>query len=299
MRMPGLKKNLADSKSREDRMKMIDRENKKLSISRQAKLLSINRTSLYYKSAPISDEEYLIKRIIDEVYTSHPEYGYRRMTTILNRDYGVLINRKRTRRYMREMGIHGFCPGPNLSKRMHAKYLHPYLLRGLNIDRPNQVWSIDITYCRMKRGFMYLAAIIDWYSRYIVGFALSNTLERTFVTDTIKKAIKRHGAPEIMNSDQGSQFTCEDYINLLKENNIKISMDGKGRALDNQRIERFFRSYKWEKLYLEDYETGHQLRRITQEYIEYYNNKRPHQSLEERTPADYYYGICDILTTAV
>ncbi|HOM41983.1 MAG: IS3 family transposase [Lutisporaceae bacterium] len=294
-----LKKNLADSKSREDRMKMIDRENKKLSISRQAKLLSINRTSLYYKSAPISDEEYLIKRIIDEVYTSHPEYGYRRMTTILNRDYGVLINRKRTRRYMREMGIHGFCPGPNLSKRMHAKYLHPYLLRGLNIDRPNQVWSIDITYCRMKRGFMYLVAIIDWYSRYIVGFALSNTLERTFVTDTIKKAIKRHGAPEIMNSDQGSQFTCEDYINLLKENNIKISMDGKGRALDNQRIERFFRSYKWEKLYLEDYETGHQLRRITQEYIEYYNNKRPHQSLEERTPADYYYGICDILTTAV
>jgi putative transposase len=151
----------------------------------------------------------------------------------------------------------------------------------------------------MKRGFMYLVAIIDWYSRYIVGFALSNTLERTFVTDTIKKAIKRHGAPEIMNSDQGSQFTCEDYINLLKENNIKISMDGKGRALDNQRIERFFRSYKWEKLYLEDYETGHQLRRITQEYIEYYNNKRPHQSLEERTPADYYYGICDILTTAV
>jgi putative transposase len=146
---------------------------------------------------------------------------------------------------------------------------------------------------------MYLVAIIDWYSRYIVGFALSNTLERTFVTDTIKKAIKRHGAPEIMNSDQGSQFTCEDYINLLKENNIKISMDGKGRALDNQRIERFFRSYKWEKLYLEDYETGHQLRRITQEYIEYYNNKRPHQSLEERTPADYYYGICDILTTAV
>jgi putative transposase len=151
----------------------------------------------------------------------------------------------------------------------------------------------------MKRGFMYLVAIIDWYSRYIVGFALSNTLERTFVTDTIKKAIKRHGAPEIMNSDQGSQFTCEDYINLLKENNIKISMDGKGRALDNQRIARFFRSYKWEKLYLEDYETGHQLRRITQEYIEYYNNKRPHQSLEERTPADYYYGICDILTTAV
>jgi putative transposase len=299
MRMPGLKKNLADSKSREGRMKMIDRGDKRLSISRQAKLLSINRTSLYYKPAPISDEEYLIKRIIDELYTAHPEYGYRRMTTILNRDYRILINHKRTRRYMREMGIHGFCPGPNLSKRLHGKYLHPYLLRGLNIDHPNQVWSIDITYCRMKRGFMYLVAIIDWYSRYIVGFAMSNTLEHTFVTDIIKKTIKRHGAPEIMNSDQGSQFTCEDYVNLLKENGIKISMDGKGSALDNQRIERFFRSYKWEKLYLEEYETGHQLRSITQEYIEYYNNERPHQSLNNCTPADYYYGTCNILTPAV
>ena len=136
---------------------------------------------------------------------------------------------------MREMGIHGFCPGPNLSKRLHKKYLYPYLLRGLKIDHPNQVWSVDV----------------------------SNTLERTFIINAIKKAIKRHGAPEIMNCDQGAQFTSGDYINLLKENNIKISMDGKGRALDNQRIERFFRSYKWEKLYLEEYEDGHQLKRIT------------------------------------
>lgn len=299
MRMPGLKKNLADSKTRKERMKMIDKSNKKLSISRQAKLLSLNRTSLYYKCAPIRDEEYVIKGIIDEVYTAHPEYGYRRMTAILNREYGILINRKRTRRYMREMGIHGFCPGPNLSKRLHSKYLHPYLLRDLSIERPNQVWSIDITYCRMKRGFMYLVAIIDWYSRYIVGFALSNTLEHTFVIDTIKKAIKRHGVPEIMNSDQGSQFTSEDYIKLLKGNNIKISMDGKGRALDNQRIERFFRSYKWEKLYLEEYETGHELRSMTQEYIEHYNNKRPHQSLGYRTPAECYDDTCNILTPAV
>ena len=209
MKLLGLKKNLTDSNSRKDRMAMIEKEDEKLSISKQTELLNINRTSFYYKPIPISDKEYLIKRIIDEVYTAHPEYGYRRMTTILNRDYGIVINRKRTRRYMREMGIHGFCPGPNLSKRLHGKYLHPYLLRGINIDRPNQVWSIDITYCRMKRGFMYLVAIIDWYSRYIVGFALSNTLERTFVIDTIKKAIKRHGAPEIMNSDQGSQVRQE------------------------------------------------------------------------------------------
>lgn len=268
---------------------MIDKDNKKLSISRQALLLSINRTSLYYKPVPISEEEYRIKRIIDEIYTAHPEYGYRRMTTILNRDYAIHINRKRTRRYMREMGIHGFCPGPNLSKRLRGKFVYPYLLRSLNIDRPNQVWSVDVTYCRMKRGFMYMVAIIDWYSRYIVGFALSNTLDRTFIIEAIKKSIKQYGTPEIINSDQGSQFTTDDYINLLKENNIKISMNGKGRALDNQRIERFFRSYKWEKLYLEDYETGHQLKRITQEYIEHYNNKRPHQSLDYITPSEYYF----------
>ena len=299
MRLPGLKKNLADSKSREDRMKMIDRKERELSITRQAELLSLNRTSLYYKPVPVNDEEYLIKRIIDEIYTAHPEYGYRRMTKILKRDYHIHINRKRTRRYMRGMGIHGFCPGANLSKRIHGKYLYPYLLRGLKIDHPNQVWSIDITYCRMKRGFMYMVAIIDWYSRYIVGFELSNTLDKTFIIEAIEKAIKRHGKPEIMNSDQGSQFTSDDYINLLKNNNIKISTDGKGRALDNQRIERFFRSYKWEKLYLEDCETGHQLRRMTKEYVEYYNNRRPHQSLDYKTPAEYYFVGCKQFQAAV
>ena len=299
MKLPGLKKNLANSKSREDRINMIERDNKKLSISKQAKLLSLNRTSLYYKPVPVNDEELQIKRLIDEIYTKHPEYGYRRMTTILNRDYGVVINRKRTRRYMREMGIHGFCPGPNLSKHLHSKYVYPYLLRGLNIDRPNQVWSIDITYCRMKHGFMYMTAIIDWYSRYIVGFSLSNTLDKTSVVETIKEAIKKHGTPEIMNSDQGSQFTSDEYINILKSNSIKISMDGKHRALDNQRIERFFRSYKWEKLYLEEYENGHQLYKITQEYIEYYNNVRPHQSLDDQTPAQVYYGRNYNLSTAV
>jgi len=200
---------------------------------------------------------------------------------------------------MREMGIHGFCPGPNLSKRIHGKNLYPYLLRNLKIDHPNQVWSIDVTYCRMKRGFMYMVAIIDWYSRYIVGFELSNTLDKTFVIEAIQKAIKRYGKPEIMNSDQGSQFTSDDYINLLKNNGIKISMDGKGRALDNQRIERFFRSYKWEKLYLEECETVQQLRQITKEYVEHYNHRRPHQSLDYKTPAEYYFGGYDQLLAVV
>lgn len=294
-----LKKNLACFKSREDRIKMIDRSDRKLSITKQAELLDINRTGIYYRHVEISDEEYRIKRIIDEVYTEHLEYGYRRMTVILNRDYKIKINRKRTRRYMREMGIHGFCPGPNLSKRLHGRYLYPYLLRGLNIDRPNQVWSVDITYCRMKKGFIYLVCIIDWYSHYIVGHALSNTLEKTFVIEAIKKALRRNGAPEIMNSDQGPLFTCEEYINLLKQNGIKIFMDGKGRALNNQRIERFFRSYKWEKLYLEEYETGHELRQMTDRYIEYYNTSRPHQALSYSTPARLYYGCGDETGMAV
>lgn len=289
MRCPGLKKNLTVSKSREERNNMIEKNNEKLTLSRQAELLTLNRTSLYYKPVGIRPEELKIKRVIDEIYTTHPEYGYRRMTVILNRDYHFTINRKRTRRYMRDMGIHGFCPGPNLSKRLKGKYIYPYLLRGLKIDRPNQVWSIDITYCRMKHGFMYLVAIIDWYSRYIVGYSLSNTLEKGFVLEAINKAILRYGKPEILNSDQGSQFTSNEYIELLKSHKIKISMDGKGRALDNQRIERFFRSYKWEKLYLEDYETGHQLKQITNEYIVHYNNKRPHQSLGNKTPAEYYF----------
>jgi putative transposase len=271
-------------------MAMVKKGDKKLSIARQAELLDINRTSLYYRPVPISREELDIKQLIDEIYTKHPEYGYRKMTKVLRNKHNIIINCKRTRRYMREMGIHGFCPGPNLSKRLYKKYLYPYLLRGLNIDYANQVWSVDITYCRMKQGFMYLVAIIDWYSRYIVGFGLSNTLEKIFVIETIKKAIKTHGTPEIINSDQGSQFTCREYIDLLKENGVKISMDGKGRALDNQRIERFFRSYKWEKLYLEECETGHELRRLTKEYIEEYNNERPHQSLNYQTPATYYYG---------
>src|SRR5665647_550154 len=175
MKLPGLKKKLSGSKSRNDRMDMVERDNKRLSLSKQTELLDLNRTSLYYRPVPFSQEELRIKRIIDEVYTGHPEYGYRRMTVILNRDYGIGINRKRTRRYMQEMGIHGFCPGPNLSKRLHGKYVYPYLLRGLNITYPNQVWSIDITFCRMKHGFMYMVAIIGWYSRYIVGSALSNT----------------------------------------------------------------------------------------------------------------------------
>jgi len=278
---------------------MVDIKNQEISKSRQTMLLDLNRTGIYYRAVELNEEEYRIRNIIDEIYTAHPEYGYRRMTVILNRDKGIHINRKRVRRYMREMGIHGFCPGPNLSKRLNTRYLYPYLLRGMNIDHTNQVWSIDITYCRMKHGFMYMTAIIDWYSRYLIGYILSNTLGKGSVLECINKAIKLHGAPEILNCDQGSQFTNDSYVDLLKENGTRISMDGKGRALDNQRIERFFRSYKWEKLYLEEYETGSQLKELTREYVEHYNNARPHESLGYETPSERYYGNRDKLPAAV
>ncbi|ACL76520.1 IS3 family transposase [Ruminiclostridium cellulolyticum] len=285
-----LKKKLNNSASRQSRQSMVDKKHKKLTITRQCQLLGLNRSTLYYQPhEPDRSEEYRIKWLIDEIYTRDSSLGYRRMTHILHRDHGININKKRTRRYMREMNIYGICPGPNLSKRGRLKYVHPYLLRGLTIDRPNQVWSVDITYCRMPKGHMYLAAIIDWHSKYIVGYELSNTMDKSLVLNLVKRTITAHGKPEIINSDQGSQFTCEDYINLLKENNIKVSMDGKGQALDNICIERFWRSLKWEKLYLEEYSTPKQLRNIIQEYIAYYNIYRPHQTLEYRTPGEVYY----------
>jgi len=250
--------------------------------------LSINRTSLYYTPVPIRDDEIRIKHLIDEIYTVHPEFGYRRMTKILNRDYHIGINQKKTRRYMREMGIHGFCPGPNLSKRLRGKYVYPYLLRGLNIDHPNQVWSIDITYCRMKQGFMYLTAIIDWHSRYIVGFTLSNTLEKAAVIETVKKAIKQHGKPEIINCDRGVQYCSNGYQAILKKNGMICSMSRKGNCYDNACAETFFSTIKCEMLYNKKYITREQARRDIFWYIEiFYNRKRQHQSLDYLTPSDF------------
>jgi len=269
---------------------MVDKRHRKLTVTRQCQLLKLNRSTLYYHPREIDrSEEYRVKWLIDEIYTRDSSLGYRRMTKILRRDHAIDINRKRTRRYMRDMNIHGICPGPNLSKRGRLKYVYHYLLRGLTIDKPNQVWSIDITYCRMPKGHMYLAAIIDWHSKYIVDYELSNTMDKGLVLDLIKRAIATHGKPDIINSDQGSQFTCDDYINLLKENGIKISMDGKGQALDNICIERFWRSLKWEKLYLEEYSTPKQLKAIIKEYIVYYNSYRPHQTLDYETPCAIYF----------
>ena len=273
-----LKKNLASNNAMEARKTMAESDNKKINLARQAKLLSINRTSLYRKPSPAwNDMDLLDMHMIDKIYTAKPFYGYRRITEDM-RNAGRSINRKRVRRLMGIMGIHGICPGPNLSKMLHAKYVRPYLLRGLKIAHPDQVWSVNVTYIRMRQGFMYLFVIIDLYSRYIIDYEISMNLDRQMVLNCLKRAFKQ-AKPEIINSDQGGQFTNEDYIKLLQSEEIQISMDGKGRALDNIFVERFFRTLKYKDIYLNEYETPRALRKGLNRYISFYNEERLHLGL--------------------
>jgi len=274
--------------TREDRLGLLEWNDPTLPIIEQAELLSLNRSSLYYKPIPPSPEEVRLKHRIDEIYTQHPFLGYRRIAAIMNREE-VSIHENTTRKYMREMGIMAIYPGPNLSKRNLQHRIYPYLLKGLHIIRPNQVWSIDITYIRMRSGWMYLVAIIDWYSRYILAWQLEQSLEIEFVTETVKRALSIN-TPEIFNSDQGSHFTSSQYIDLLKADDIRISMDGKGRALDNIFIERFWRSLKYEEVYLNDYASPKETRAGVTRYMELYQHYRPHQSLQYHTPAAVYNG---------
>jgi putative transposase len=265
-------------------------DNARINVKRQAELLSVNRTSVYRKPVQrvISEQELLVMRRIDEIHTHEPTWGYRTITRILQRDDKLTINRKKVRRLMKVMGIYAIYPKPNLSKRYHAQYVKPYLLRNMQITRPDQVWGIDITYVRMSRGFMYLFVIIDWYSRYIVDFELSSTLEKGFVLNCLKRALSIR-KPEIINSDQGSHFTNADYIKLIEGAGVKVSMDGKGQCLDNARTERFFRSIKVERIYINEYETPRELRSMIKAYMKSYNTYRPHSSLGGQTPAQYYF----------
>ncbi|MBO8170219.1 MAG: IS3 family transposase [Thermoanaerobacteraceae bacterium] len=282
-----LKKNLASTRSKKERMAMVERDNGEISLSRQAFLLSVSRSSLYYEPKGPSVEEIAIKHRIDEIYTRHPYYGSRRITAQLKRE-GIKINRKRVQRYMREMGITAIYPGPNLSKRNKEHHTYPYLLRNNKAEYPDHVWGIDITYIRLPHGWMYLVAIIDWYSRYVVSWALDQTLEMSFVRAALKQALIK-GKPDIMNSDQGSHFTSPQYIELLKKNDIKISMDGKSRAVDNIFTERFWRTLKYEEVYLHEYSSPKEVRRQISQFINFYNNERPHQALGYKTPAEVYY----------
>lgn len=265
---------------------MIDWELPELSISQQAELLGLNRTGLYYQPVGPSEKELVTKRRIDEIYTEHPFYGSRRITVVLSKE--MIISRPTVQRYMREMGIAGISPGPNLSRQAAAHKRYPYLLRGLEITRPNQVWGIDITYIRLLRGWMYLVAVIDWFSRYVVSWELDQTLELPFVLQAVDTALA-NATPTIWNSDQGSHFTSDAYLERLQQANVQISMDGKGRAIDNIFTERLWRSVKYEEVYLNEYDSPREARQRLVAYFAFYNYERPHQALGYRPPADLYF----------
>ncbi len=268
---------------------MYESGNLTLSVTRQTELLTIQRTSVYRKPKELSQrdlENIQIMHRIDEIYTAHPFYGYRRIHVILSSE--CEIGKNKVLSLMQKMGIYAIYPKRNLSKLYQKQFIHPYLLRNLKFSHVNQVWAIDISYIRMGVGFMYLFAIIDIYSRYLVAFELSSTLEKEFVMRCLKRAYL-HAKPEIQNSDQGGHFTNETYVQLVKSTGIRISMDSKGRALDNIYIERFFRSLKYEEVYLNEYDSPRSLRRSLAEYIDFYNYERPHQSLGYRTPGEVYH----------
>jgi len=266
---------------------LIERDNPELTLSNQAELLSLNRTGLYYEPVGPSADEISAKHRIDEIYTAHPFYGSRRITVTLCKE-GRWISRPTVQCYMREMGIAGISPGPNLSQRNIEHKLYPYLLRGLAISRPNQVWGIDITYIRLLGGWMYLVAILDWFSRYVVSWELDQTLELPFVLNAVDRALQQ-ATPDIWNSDQGSHFTSPQYTEKLLAASVRISMDGKGRALDNIFTERLWRTVKYEDVYLKDYTTPREARQGLGQYLTFYNQERPHQSLNYQTPAQVYF----------
>lgn len=272
--------------TRAERLDLLELKAADIPVSTQASLLSLNRSGIYYIPAPVSKEELAIKRRIDELYTACPFYGSRRISAVLKAE-GLIVNRKAVQRHMREMGIEAIYPGPNLSRREQKSRVFPYLLRGLVIERPDHVWGIDITYIRLQKSWMYLVAIIDWYSRFVVSWELDQTLEMPFVLEAVEGAF-RHSKPEILNSDQGSHFTSDRYIEILKGREVLISMDGKGRATDNIFTERFWRSLKYEDVYLKDYSTPREARTGIRDYMSFYNYERPHQSLDYRTPAIVY-----------
>ena len=269
---------------------MIETDNKKLSVRRQCELLGLPRSSYYRNQAPETQENDELMRMIDEECTRHPFLGSRRMRDYLRRQ-GLNVNRKRVRRLMRVMGLASIAPQKRTSVPAPGHKVYPYLLRKLNICRPDQVWCSDITYIRLKHGFVFLTAVMDWYSRYVLSWEVSVTIDDSFCVSALERALRCNSWPDIFNTDQGSQYTSASFTGVLKDHDIDISMDGKGRAMDNIMIERLWRSLKYEDIYLKDYETVEELIAGLREYFEYYNNERSHQSFGGRTPAEVYNGI--------
>jgi putative transposase len=267
---------------------MLDCKHPGLSLKRKCHLLNINRSSVYYKARPISTDNLEVMKLIDAQYMKHPTSGSRSMYDFLDRQ-GHTVNRKRIQRLMRLMGLEAIYPKPKTSKPHPEHRVYPYLLKGLDINRPDMVWSADITYVPMKRGFMYLVAVMDWYSRKVLSWRLSNTLDSDFCVSALEEAIARYGCPEIFNTDQGCQFTSKAFIDVLKASGIKISMDGRGRFLDNIFIERLWWTVKHHYLYLHAFENGLELRKGLRSWFDFYNRERTHQSLNRQTPDECYF----------
>ncbi|WP_179428422.1 IS3 family transposase [Spelaeicoccus albus] len=272
---------------REVRQSVID-PGEKLSVVRQCELLDVARSSYYYRHRPVPDGDLDVMGRIDAIHLERPFLGSRRIADELTDD-GLPINRKRVQRLMRTMGITALYPKPRTSRPAPGHRVYPYLLRGLTIDRPGQVWSTDITYVPMAHGFLYLVAVMDWYSRKVLAWRLSNTMEAGFCVDALTEALGNHGPPEIFNTDQGAQFTSDDFTGVLTDHGVRISMDGRRRWVDNVFIERLWRSVKYEEIYLKAYDNGIQARQSLEAYFRYYNRRRRHQSLDRTTPDQMYY----------
>jgi putative transposase len=266
---------------------MIDRGHE-LALTRQAKLLKLSRSSVYYRPRPVSPADLAIMRRIDELHLEYPFAGSRMLRDLL-RGEGIQTGRQRVARMMKRMGIEALYRRPNTSKPAPGHKIYPYLLRGLAVTRVNQVWAMDITYIPMARGFVYLAAVVDWFSRRVLSWRVSITMEVEFCLEAVEEALARHGKPEIFNTDQGSQFTSQDFTGLLLGNAIAISMDGRGAWRDNVFVERLWRSVKYEEVYLRAYDSVGEARAALGRYLDFYNRKRPHSSLDARTPDHAYF----------
>jgi len=267
---------------------MIDSKHA-LSLTRQGRILELSRSSLYYEAVPTSERDVKLILLIDEIHLQYPFYGIRRIRNEL-RDLGHEVGRSHVSTLMKKMGIRALYPKPRLSKPNPEHKIYPYLLRGLEITRANHVWATDITYIPMAKGFCYLVAIMDWASRCVLAWRLSNTLDASFCTEALEEAISRYGTPEIFNSDQGSQFTSEAFTDILNTHGIRISMDSRGRWVDNVFVERLWRSVKYEEVYLKSYGSLTEARRELAVYFEFYNQRRRHQGLDDRTPDEVYWS---------
>lgn len=268
---------------------MVDATHDELSVRRQCELLGLSRSAYYYVGCAESEKDLRLMRLIDEQYLRTPFFGSRQMSAWLRRELDETVNRKRVQRLMRTMGIEAVAPGPRTTVRNTQHRVFPYLLRNVSITRKDQVWSTDITYIPLRDGFMYLVAVIDWHTRYVLSWRLSNTLEGHFCIEALEESLTR-GRPEIFNTDQGSQFTSRAFTGVLGSHQIAISMDGRGRALDNVFIERLWRTVKYEDVYLQDYGSGGELQNGLRSYFRFYCEERPHSSLGYRTPAELYLG---------